>query len=495
MSAPASTSSRSAEIYRRALTLLPGGVNSPVRAMRSIGRDPIFIASGHGSKIVDVDGNEYIDWVSSWGPLILGHADPDVVAAVTEATTRGTTFGAPTEAEVELAGEVAARVPSVEMMRMTSSGTEATMSAIRLARAVTGRDKILKFSGAYHGHVDGLLAEAGSGLATQGIPASPGVPEAAAAATIVVPWNDPQALADATGRHELAAILAEPVPANMGVVPPAPGFLELLRRHADERGALLIFDEVITGFRVARGGAQDRYGVVPDLTIMGKVMGGGLPAAAYGGRRDLMERIAPAGDVYQAGTLSGNPLAVAAALQTLRKLNEAAYEQLARTTEGLARGLTEAATAAPRPVQIQSVPGLLTVFFSASPVNDYAEAAACETDAYGAWCRGLLSRGVYPPASQFEAWFPSLALTPSRRRTIRSTPPPRRSRGWTADEDRSRRRARAARGPDRAGRHGGQAYSAIPPPPPPARRSTNPVPRRSPPPAPGPGAESASTSC
>ena len=413
MSAPASTSSRSAEIYRRALTLLPGGVNSPVRAMRSIGRDPIFIASGHGSKIVDVDGNEYIDWVSSWGPLILGHADPDVVAAVTEATTRGTTFGAPTEAEVELAGEVAARVPSVEMMRMTSSGTEATMSAIRLARAVTGRDKILKFSGAYHGHVDGLLAEAGSGLATQGIPASPGVPEAAAAATIVVPWNDPQALADATGRHELAAILAEPVPANMGVVPPAPGFLELLRRHADERGALLIFDEVITGFRVARGGAQDRYGVVPDLTIMGKVMGGGLPAAAYGGRRDLMERIAPAGDVYQAGTLSGNPLAVAAALRTLRKLNGAAYEQLAATTDSLANGLRDAAAAANRPVHVQSIPGLLTVFFSSTPVEDYAGAAACDTDAYGAWCRGLLSRGVYPPASQFEAWFPSLAHTPA----------------------------------------------------------------------------------
>jgi glutamate-1-semialdehyde 2,1-aminomutase len=413
VSAPASTSSGSAEIYRRALTLLPGGVNSPVRAMRSIGRDPIFIASGHGSKIVDVDGNEYIDWVSSWGPLILGHADPDVVAAVMEAATRGTTFGAPTEAEVELAGEVAARVPSVGMMRMTSSGTEATMSAIRLARAVTGRDKILKFSGAYHGHVDGLLAEAGSGLATQGIPASPGVPEAAAAATIVVPWNDPQALAEATGRHELAAILAEPVPANMGVVPPAPGFLELLRRHADERGALLIFDEVITGFRVAHGGAQDRYRVVPDLTIMGKIMGGGLPAAAYGGRRDLMERIAPAGDVYQAGTLSGNPLAVAAALRTLRKLNGSAYEQLAATTDSLANGLRDAAAAAHRSVQVQSVPGLLTVFFSSTPVEDYAGAAGCDTDAYGAWCRRLLARGVYPPASQFEAWFPSLAHTPA----------------------------------------------------------------------------------
>jgi len=413
VSAPPSTSARSAELYRRALTLLPGGVNSPVRAMRSIGRDPVFVASGHGSKIVDVDGSEYVDWVSSWGPLILGHADPDVVAAVTAAAANGTTFGAPTEAEVELAVEVSARIPSVEMMRMTSSGTEATMSAIRLARAVTGRDRILKFSGAYHGHVDGLLAEAGSGLATQGIPASPGVPQAAAAATIVVPWNDPDALTAATADDDPAAILAEPVPANMGVVPPEPGFLELLRRHADERKALLIFDEVITGFRVARGGAQDRSRVLPDLTIMGKIIGGGLPAAAYGGRRELMERIAPAGDVYQAGTLSGNPLAVAAALQTIRKLNDAAYEQLTATTDAVANGLREAAAVAGRPVHVQSVPGLLTVFFSEHPVHDYAGASACDTDAYGAWCRGLLERGVYPPASQFEAWFPSLAHTPA----------------------------------------------------------------------------------
>jgi len=403
------TVARSSQLYESALRVLPGGVNSPVRAMRSIGRDPIFIASGSGATITDVDGNDYVDWVSSWGPLILGHADPDVVAAVTEAATRGTTFGAPTAGEVELAEEVAGRIPSVEMMRMTSSGTEATMSAIRLARAVTGREKVLKFSGAYHGHVDGLLAEAGSGLATQGIPASPGVPNAAAAATIIVPWNDPQALSEASARHAPAAILAEPVPANMGVVPAAPGFLELLRRYADECGALLIFDEVITGFRVARGGAQDRYDVLPDLTIMGKIMGGGLPAAAYGGRRDLMERIAPAGDVYQAGTLSGNPLAVAAALATLRKLDDAAYEQLAATTGKLAVGLRDAADAASRSVQIQNVPGLLTVFFSERPVHDYAGAAACDTDAYGAWCRGLLARGVYPPASQFEAWFPSLA--------------------------------------------------------------------------------------
>jgi glutamate-1-semialdehyde 2,1-aminomutase len=377
--------------------------------MRSIGRDPIFIAAGRGSKITDVDGNDYIDYVCSWGPLILGHADPDVVAAVTDAAGRGTTFGAPTEAEVALAAEVVDRMPSVEMLRMTSSGTEATMSAIRLARAVTGREKVLKFAGAYHGHVDGLLAEAGSGLATQGIPASPGVPAAAAAATIVAPWNDPATTWNLTADEDLAAILVEPIPANMGVVPPKNGFLEMLRGAADDSGALLIFDEVITGFRVARGGAQQHYVIDPDLSIMGKIIGGGLPAAAYGGRREYMERIAPAGDVYQAGTLSGNPLAVAAALATLRKLNDAAYEQLVATTEALAGGLREAARAANRPVQVQSVPGLLTVFFSESPVGSYAGATRCDTEAYAAWCRGLLARGVYPPPSQFEAWFPSLA--------------------------------------------------------------------------------------
>jgi glutamate-1-semialdehyde 2,1-aminomutase len=379
--------------------------------MRSIGRDPIFIASGAGARLIDVDGNEYVDWVSSWGPLILGHAHPAVIDAIEEAAALGTTFGAPTAGEVELAAEVVERMPSVEMLRMTSSGTEATMSALRLARAVTGREQVLKFSGAYHGHVDGLLAEAGSGLATQGIPASPGVPAGAAAATVIVPWNDPEALRTACDRHELAAIIAEPVPANMGVVPPAPGFLELLRERADATGALLIFDEVITGFRVGRGGAQERFSVMPDLTIMGKVLGGGLPAAAYGGRRDLLARIAPAGDVYQAGTLSGNPLAVAAGLATLRLLDEAAYARLAAMTERLAGGLGDAAVQAGRSVCVQSVPGLLTVFFTAAPVADYAAAKGSDLDAYGAWCRGLLARGVYPPPSQFEAWFPSLAHT------------------------------------------------------------------------------------
>ncbi|HEY5429549.1 MAG TPA: glutamate-1-semialdehyde 2,1-aminomutase [Solirubrobacteraceae bacterium] len=407
---------RSAELYESALQVLPGGVNSPVRAMRSIGREPLFIASGAGPIITDVDGNDYIDWVCSWGPLILGHADPEVIAAVTAAAARGTSFGAPTAGEVQLAQEVAGRVPSVEMLRMTSSGTEATMSALRLARAVTGREKVLKFAGAYHGHVDGLLAEAGSGLATQGIPASPGVPAAAAAATVIVPWNAPHPMPDT---DDIAAIIVEPVPANMGVVPPEAGFLETLRREADDHGALLIFDEVITGFRVARGGAQGRYGVLPDLTIMGKIIGGGLPAAAYGGSRELMQRIAPAGDVYQAGTLSGNPLAVAAALTTLGRLDDDAYARLAATTEALADGMRGAAHAAGRPVQVQSLPGLMTVFFSATPVRDYAGAAACDTDAYGRWCRELLARGVYPPPSQFEAWFPSLVHGPGHvERTV-----------------------------------------------------------------------------
>lgn len=400
---------RSSELYQRALNLMPGGVNSPVRAMRSIGRDPIFIASAEGSSLIDVDGNQYIDWVCSWGPLIAGHAHPAVVDAVARAAAGGTSFGAPTEGEVVLAAEMTQRVPSVEMVRMTSSGTEATMSALRLARALTGREQILKFSGAYHGHVDGLLAQAGSGLATQGIPASPGVPRAAAQGTVVVPWNDRRVVIEAAERYELAAILAEPVPANMGVVPPTEGFLELLRELTADSGALLIFDEVITGFRVARGGAQERYGVLPDLSILGKVIGGGLPAAAYGGPASLMERIAPAGDVYQAGTLSGNPLAVAAALATLKLLEDRAYERLAELTELLAQGLQQAADDAGLAFCVQSVPGLLTPFFRNGPVTDYAGAAASELDTYGRWCRALLARGVYPPPSPFEAWFPSLA--------------------------------------------------------------------------------------
>jgi glutamate-1-semialdehyde 2,1-aminomutase len=410
---------RSADAYARAVTRLPGGVNSPVRAMRAIGRTPIFVERAAGAEIVDVDGNRYVDWVCSWGPLVHGHAHPDVVAAVVAAAERGTSFGAPTIAEVDLADEVARRMPAVSMLRMTSSGTEAAMSAIRLARAATGREKLLKFAGAYHGHVDGLLAEAGSGLATQALPASPGVPAAATANTVIVPWNDPAAVRAATEQHEFAAILCEPYAANMGLVPPAEGFLELLRDRASATGALLVFDEVITGFRVGRGGAQELTGVHPDLVIMGKVIGGGLPAAAYGGGRELMERIAPAGDVYQAGTLSGNPLAVAAGLVALRLLDESAYLRLRSTTDALAAGLREAAATASVPVRVATAPGLLTVFFSAEPVRDYADAQACDLDAYGAWCRALLARGVYPPPSQFEAWFPSLAHGPEHvERTV-----------------------------------------------------------------------------
>ena len=403
------TDRRSAELYARALLRLPGGVNSPVRAMRAIGRDPIFVDRAEGAELVDVDGNRYVDYVCSWGPLIHGHAHPEILAAITATAAKGTTFGAPTAMEVDLADEVARRMPSVQMLRMTSSGTEAAMSAIRLARAATGRDKLLKFSGAYHGHLDGLLADAGSGLATASLPSSPGVPAAATANTVIVPWNDGEAVVAACAQHEFAAILAEPYPANMGLVPPHEGFLELLRNQATANGALLVFDEVITGFRVGAGGAQEHTGVSPDLTVMGKIIGGGLPAAAYGGSLELMERIAPAGDVYQAGTLSGNPLAVAAGLATLRMLDEPAYLRLAATTEALASGLREAAGS--RPIQVRSVPGLLTVFFSEEPVDDYAGAKRCDTEAYATWCRELLARGVYPPPSQFEAWFPSLAHT------------------------------------------------------------------------------------
>ncbi len=397
-------------LYARAVGLLPGGVNSPVRAMRAIGREsPIFIERGEGFELVDADGNRYIDWVCSWGPLILGHAHPAVVAAIREAAGRGTSYGAPTEGEVELAAEVCDRFASVGMVRMVNSGTEAAMSALRLARAATGRDRVLKFAGAYHGHVDGLLAAAGSGLAAQAIPASPGVTAAQAAETIVVPWNDREAVKAAFSEHgaELAAIICEPLPANMGIVPPEPGFLELLRAGADEHGALLVLDEVISGFRVAGGGAQQLYGVEADLTIVGKVLGGGLPAAAFGGRPELMRLIAPAGETYQAGTLSGNPLAVAAGLATLAELDPESYERLGALTAELAGGLREAA--GDRPVSVVSAPGLLTPFFAATPPRNFAEASACDLEAYGRFANALLDRGIYPPASQFEAWFVSLA--------------------------------------------------------------------------------------
>jgi glutamate-1-semialdehyde 2,1-aminomutase len=386
-------------------------VNSPVRAMRAIGRDPIFVRRGEGAWLFDVDGNRYVDYVCSWGPLIAGHAHPRVVTAVTEAAARGTSYGAPTEAEVELAAEVAERVPGAEMVRMTSSGTEASMSAIRLARAVTGRDAVVKFSGAYHGHVDGLLASAGSGLATQGIPSSPGVTKAQAADTLIVPWNDRVAVQRALDERPPAAILCEPFPANMGLVPPAPGFLEFLREAARAAGALLVFDEVITGFRVSRGGAQERSGVMPDLTILGKVIGGGLPAAAYAGPRTFMEMIAPSGDVYQAGTLSGNPLAVAAGLATLRLLDQAAYAYLEQVTRSLAQGLSAAAREAGVAAKVTWAPGLLTLFFTGGEINNLDSVRACDMDAHAAFCRAMLEQGVYLPPSQYEAWFPSLAHT------------------------------------------------------------------------------------
>jgi glutamate-1-semialdehyde 2,1-aminomutase len=394
------------DLYRRALELIPGGVNSPVRAMKAVGlEEPFFAARGEGAYLVDVDGNRYLDWVLSWGPLLFGHADPETVEAVREAALRGTSFGTSTEAEVELAAELADAMPSVEKVRLVSSGTEAAMSALRLARGFTSRDRILKFAGCYHGHSDALLANAGSGLATLAIPSSPGVPSAVTADTIVVPFNDVAAVADAVVRYGegLAAIIVEPVAGNMGVVPPADGFLEALRRLCDASGALLVFDEVITGFRVARGGAQERYGVTPDLTILGKIVGGGLPLAAFGGRGDVMDRLAPSGPVYQAGTLSGNPLATAAGLSVLRRLRDPdVYDELERRGARLEAGLSPFG-------RVNRVGAMLTFFCTDSQVKDFEDAQACDADRYAALFRHLLEHGVYVAPSQFEAMFVSLA--------------------------------------------------------------------------------------
>jgi glutamate-1-semialdehyde 2,1-aminomutase len=396
------------ELWSRARRLIPGGVNSPVRAMRAVGLDePLFVRRAAGAELETVDGARYLDWVMSWGPLLFGHADPETVAAVAAAAEDGTSFGAATEAEVELAAEIVDAVPSVERVRLVSSGTEAAMSAIRLARGFTHRDRVLKFAGCYHGHADALLADAGSGLATLGIPSTPGVPTGAARDTIVCAYNDLDGAAAAVARYSegLACVIVEPVAGNMGVVPPAPGFLEGLRRLCDVSGALLVFDEVITGFRVARGGAQERYGVLPDLTVLGKIVGGGLPLAAFGGRAEIMDRLAPAGDVYQAGTLSGNPLATAAGLSVLRRLRDGAvYDELERLGARLEQGLSPFG-------RVQRVGAMLTLFCREKPVRDYQDARASATDRYAALFRHLLERGIYLAPSQFEAMFVSLAHT------------------------------------------------------------------------------------
>jgi glutamate-1-semialdehyde 2,1-aminomutase len=381
-------------------------VNSPVRAMRAVGLDePLFVRSASGAYLETEDGRRLVDWVMSWGPLVFGHADAEVVEAVQEAAAHGTTFGASTEREVELAEEIVDAVPSVEKVRLVSSGTEAAMSAVRLARGATGRNLVLKFEGCYHGHADALLAAAGSGVATLGIPTSPGVPRGATADTIVVPFNDVETVSAAAERHgdELACVIVEPVAANMGVVPPEPGFLEGLRSLTNRCGALLVFDEVVTGFRLARGGAQERFGVLPDLTVLGKIAGGGLPLAAFGGRADVMDELAPAGSVYQAGTLSGNPLATAAALVVLRRLRDTdVYGELEASATALAEGLREAVG---DEVAVQQVGSMLTAFFRAGRVRNFADAKECDTAAYAAFFRRLLDHGVYVAPSQFEAMF------------------------------------------------------------------------------------------
>ncbi len=398
----APTDTRSQELFARAKQSLVGGVNSPVRAMRGIGRDPIFIDRAEGTHVYDVDGNAYVDYLASWGPAILGHAAPVVLDDLRDALARGTSYGAPTEREVVFAEAVRDAMPSIERLRMTSSGSEAVMGAVRLARAATGREAIVKTEGGYHGAIDGLLAQAGSGATTLGVPTSPGVTAGATAATRLVPYND---LAAAEAALEgAAAIILEPVAGNMGVVPPAPGYLEGLRAACDRTGALLILDEVITGFRVARGGAQELFGITADLTCMGKIIGGGLPVGAFGGRADVMRELAPEGPCYQAGTLSGNPLATTAGLAVICRLSaEGTYAHL---DENGAR-LEELIRASGAPVTIQRVGSMLTPFFTDGPVTNYAEATACDTDAYARLARGLLAHGVYPPPSQFEAWFTS----------------------------------------------------------------------------------------
>jgi glutamate-1-semialdehyde 2,1-aminomutase len=404
---------RSEELFARAVELIPGGVNSPVRAFRGVGGTPRFIKSAQGATMTDVDGRTYVDYVSSWGPMILGHADPEVIDALHDALARGTSYGAPTELEVEMAEEITRAVPSIEMVRMVNSGTEATMSAIRLARGVTGRTKLVKFEGCYHGHGDSLLVKAGSGVATLGLPDSPGVPATLAQSTITVAFNDAAALAQVFSEHaDIAAVIIEPVVGNMGCVPPHDGYLQQVREITRKGGALLIFDEVMTGFRVSRGGAQELYNVSPDITTLGKIIGGGLPVGAYGASREIMQHVAPAGPIYQAGTLSGNPLAMTAGLTTLKRLREpSVYEQLERAGARLCEGLNAAAREAGIETVTNRVGSMWTSFFTKEPVTNWETANKSNRELYGKFFHAMLEQGVYLAPSQFEAGFIGIAHT------------------------------------------------------------------------------------
>lgn len=403
---------QSKRLFQHAKEVIPGGVNSPVRACKSVGRDPVFVDRAEGCMVYDVDGNGYIDYVGSWGPMILGHRHPAVVSAIQAALERGTSFGAPTDLEIELAEMVIAAVPSIDTVRFVNSGTEATMSAIRLARGVTGRDLIVKFDGCYHGHADTLLVEAGSGVATLGIPGSPGVPEAFAAQTISIPYNDMDSVQRVMAEKgaDIACVIVEPVAGNMGLVPPAEGFLAGLREATEKAGSLLIFDEVITGFRVSPGGAQALYGVMPDLTTLGKIIGGGMPVGAYGGKKEIMDWIAPEGPVYQAGTLSGNPLAMAAGIATLAELNKSGvYRELDQKTDILTKGLNDAAQASGIAVQVGRVGSVFGMFFNEKPINNINDAKSCDLNRFTQYYNAMLEQGIYIAPSQFESGFVSIA--------------------------------------------------------------------------------------
>jgi glutamate-1-semialdehyde 2,1-aminomutase len=410
---PRSRYPQSERLFAHAARILPGGVDSPVRAFRSVGATPLFVTRASGARIEDADGHTYIDYVMSWGPLIHGHAPKGLIKALGDVAKRGTSFGAPTELETRLAHRVAMLMPTMERVRFVSSGTEAAMSAIRVARAATKRDKIIKFEGCYHGHADSFLVQAGSGAMTLGVPTSPGVPAAAAADTLLARYNDLESVERVVAKHDgqIAAVIVEPIAGNMGVVPPRDGFLQGLRTLCDREAILLVFDEVISGFRAAAGGAQQLFGIRPDLTCLGKIIGGGLPVGAYGGRAEIMELVAPAGPVYQAGTLSGNPLAMTAGLWSLMELSPKLYRHLARLGARLAAGLAEAARAAAVPLQVNAFGSLVTPFFTTQPVRDYQSALTADARAYGSFFRAMLARGIYPPPSQFEAWFLSGAHT------------------------------------------------------------------------------------